>query len=94
MSALGHKQTLRRVRPTSALPPKADINPRNLNVRFVPIRDRSKRPGIGVDLLSEGAGAECRLPRRVAAILPGTLRDLHSPKSMGALLWLIWKAGS
>ena len=36
MSALGQKQTLGRVRPMSALPPKADIGPQSVNLRFVP----------------------------------------------------------
>jgi len=36
MSALGQKQTSRRVLPMSALPPIAD---RQLNVRFVPLAD-------------------------------------------------------
>jgi len=36
MSALGQKQTLGRVRPMSALPPKADIGSAGGDVRFVP----------------------------------------------------------
>jgi hypothetical protein len=36
MSALGHKRTLNRLRPMSALPPKADIAERPRHVRFVP----------------------------------------------------------
>jgi hypothetical protein len=36
MSALGHKRTSRHVRFMSALPPKANIVRRELNVRFVP----------------------------------------------------------
>jgi hypothetical protein len=39
MSALGQKQTLRKVRLMSALPPKADIGTQPRNVRFVPIAD-------------------------------------------------------
>jgi hypothetical protein len=39
MSALGHKRTLAQFSATSALPPKADIEWRLLNVRFVPIAD-------------------------------------------------------
>src|SRR5215471_16194423 len=35
MSALGHKRTLERFRPMSAIPPKADISRREMNVRFV-----------------------------------------------------------
>jgi hypothetical protein len=42
MSALGHKQTLKRFRLMSALPPKADIAQRGGNVRFVPIVDITK----------------------------------------------------
>jgi hypothetical protein len=46
MSALGQKQTLRRIKSMSALPPKADIPRRNLNVRFGPKADiREARPG-------------------------------------------------
>jgi hypothetical protein len=36
MSALGQKRTLEQVRVMSALPPKADINPRHQEIRFVP----------------------------------------------------------
>jgi hypothetical protein len=39
MSALGHKQTLRRVNRTSASPPKGDIRRRYWDVRFVPKAD-------------------------------------------------------
>jgi hypothetical protein len=39
MSALGQKRTLKRVRPMSALPPKADIAERRRHVRFVPKAD-------------------------------------------------------
>ena len=39
MSALGHKRTLREVRPMSALPPKADIDHYGRDVRFVPKAD-------------------------------------------------------
>jgi len=39
MSALGQKQTLMRVYPMSALPPKADIKSTSGNVRFVPKAD-------------------------------------------------------
>jgi hypothetical protein len=43
MSALGQKQTLRRVRVMSALPPKADIGTQSWNVRFVPLADIPSR---------------------------------------------------
>ena len=39
MSALGHKRTLKRPQPMSALPPKADIVGRDGDVRFVPKGD-------------------------------------------------------
>jgi len=39
MSALGQKQTLRRVRLMSALPPKADMDQQGCDVRFVPKAD-------------------------------------------------------
>ena len=39
MSALGHKRTFRSAIAMSALPPKADIEARQSNVRFVPIAD-------------------------------------------------------
>jgi hypothetical protein len=39
MSALGHKRTLRRFHPMSALAPKADIVRHGGNVRFVPKAD-------------------------------------------------------
>jgi hypothetical protein len=39
MSALGHKRTSADVKPMSALPPKADIDHHNSNVRFVPKAD-------------------------------------------------------
>ena len=39
MSALGQKQTSRRVLPMSALPPKADIAKCDHHVRFVPKAD-------------------------------------------------------
>jgi len=39
MSALGHKRTLKRLHPMSALPPKADIIQHDRDVRFVPKAD-------------------------------------------------------
>jgi hypothetical protein len=39
MSALGQKQTFKRVRLMSAIPPKADIAERRCHVRFVPKAD-------------------------------------------------------
>ena len=39
MSALGQKQTFKRLRLMSALPPKADITQHGSNVRFVPKAD-------------------------------------------------------
>ena len=42
MSASGQKQTLQRVRPMSAILPKADIDEVVRNVRFVPKADVSR----------------------------------------------------
>jgi hypothetical protein len=39
MSALGQKQTFSDINAMSALPPKADISQRRLDVRFVPKAD-------------------------------------------------------
>jgi hypothetical protein len=39
MSALGQKQTFKRLRLMSALPPKADMDRHSYNVRFVPKAD-------------------------------------------------------
>jgi len=39
MSALGQQRTLKRLRPMSALPPKADIAECRFHVRFVPKAD-------------------------------------------------------
>jgi hypothetical protein len=47
MSALGQKQTFPRVRLMSALPPKADINKRRSDVRFVPEADIGRLPLLG-----------------------------------------------
>jgi hypothetical protein len=43
MSASGQKRTFRRVQPMSALPPKADISRRELDVRFVPKADIGRK---------------------------------------------------
>src|SRR5262249_15568203 len=59
MSALGQKRTLKLFRLMSALPPKADISRRELNVRFVPkadiVKARLIASKIGADK-SAGAG--------------------------------------
>jgi hypothetical protein len=58
MSALGHKRTLKHVRPMSALPPKAGIAGRQLDVRFVP------KDGVGLQLSvpinASSAAATCQ----------------------------------
>jgi hypothetical protein len=43
MSAQGHKQTLKRTGPMSALPTKADMVQQGRDVRFVPQADISRR---------------------------------------------------
>jgi len=45
MSALGQKQTLGKVRPMSALPPKADMDQHGGDVRFVPTADFGNSAG-------------------------------------------------
>ena len=52
MSALGQKQTLKRLQPMSALPPKADIHRRDRHVRFVPVGDQRHRNKIKVIVAS------------------------------------------
>ena len=42
MSALGQQRTFHAELAMSALPPKADIRRRNLNVRFVPTADMGR----------------------------------------------------
>jgi hypothetical protein len=44
MSALGHKRTLRRIRPMSALPPKADMAQHARNARSGLIQCNKKDP--------------------------------------------------
>src|SRR5215467_97559 len=73
MSALGHKQTFRSVKPMSALPPKADIGTQSWNVRFVPKAD-----------IGEVYGTGHFRPRRIRACLVrvlsraiGSLKLLH-----------------
>src|SRR5262249_58199147 len=61
MSALGQKQTLGKVRPISALPPKADIDRACRDVRFVPKADictaaNSRQSRIGADEFSVAIG--------------------------------------
>jgi hypothetical protein len=43
MSALGQKQTSKLLEEMSALPPKADIHRRELDIRFVPKSEQSAR---------------------------------------------------
>ena len=70
MSALGQKQTSRLVRAMSALPPKADIEPRSRDVRFVP-KAEQQIPGLAMIRLASRqakgrtvatAGASASLP--------------------------------
>jgi hypothetical protein len=56
MSALGQKQTLRRVQRMSALPPKADIDERDRHVRS--LADIEARPFDVRFTPKSGAGAE------------------------------------
>ena len=56
MSALGQKQTSRRVRAMSALPPKADMDQSGCDVRFVPKADKVRRSKIALFDHLVGAG--------------------------------------
>jgi hypothetical protein len=55
MSALGQKQTSRRARAMSALPPIADIGTQSRNVRFVPKADKVQRNKIALYSITSSA---------------------------------------
>jgi hypothetical protein len=80
MSALGHKQTFRDVRPMSALPPKADIGSTCQDVRFVPIADIALLRAFS----ALGEGQKIRKLQRSRA----TQRSCadYSPPSLGGLI--------
>jgi hypothetical protein len=61
MSAVGQKQTSRPAWTMSALPPKADIEPHDGHVRFVPKAD--KRAAAKVPLFDHRAGTGEQLPK-------------------------------
>jgi hypothetical protein len=66
MSALGHKQTFGIFRLMSALPPKADINERDRDVRFVPKADSCTAAMVTTAIagnceFSPAVGAGCRV---------------------------------
>src|SRR5215472_10917521 len=54
--ALGQKRTLKRLRPMSALPPKADIADCDCDVRFVPKADSCTA---AIDVRSSAAPSQC-----------------------------------
>jgi hypothetical protein len=70
MSALGQKRTLGHVRLMSALPPKADIAERSLDVRFVPKADMR-------DLFNHHVSASNERGRHVNAIRLGSFKIDH-----------------
>jgi hypothetical protein len=80
MSALGHKRTLKRLQPMSALPPKAGIAGCNRHVRFVPKAD-SCTAAINAALLgqvlSNSPGAISALKRSVQELQRGCLYIVH-----------------
>ena len=62
MSAWGHKQTLKRLHPMSALPLKADIAQHDRNVRFVPKADIGGHSiTSSVSAMSEGGTSRPRI---------------------------------
>src|SRR5262249_30236158 len=70
MSALGPKQTLRRILVMSALPPKADIAERDWHVRFVPKADILRcSKNIGYSITSSAVA------RRVCGIVSPSARN-------------------
>jgi hypothetical protein len=70
MSALGQKRTLGHVRLMSALPPKADIAERCLDVRFVPKADMR-------DLFNHHVSASNERGRHVNAKRLGSFKIDH-----------------
>jgi hypothetical protein len=68
MSALGHKQTLDCCSLMSAIPPKADIAGRPLDVRFVPLGDIPYMHACGraglLFLIISGMAFQCAQVRR------------------------------
>jgi hypothetical protein len=90
-SALGHKRTLKRLHPMSALPPIADIAGRQLNVRFVPIPDLSRCSELSTfysiissAMLSRDAGIVSPSIRAVSALMTSSnLFDCNTGKSAG-----------
>src|SRR5262252_1354342 len=83
----GQKQTLRGVRPMSALPPKADIADRDEHVRFVPKADScGAAKKVAIRLLRRLCRArllapDVRLPQTPAGSLKKDARDRcrHAP---------------
>jgi hypothetical protein len=71
-SALGHKRTLRSALSVSALPPKADIPQRRLDVGFVPEADSCtaarSRYSITSSAPASSAAARCRAAGRISGL--------------------------
>jgi hypothetical protein len=74
MSQLVHKRTLRRVQTMSALPPKADIAGRQLNVRFVPKGDIAGHSISSSARITTDCGSV--RPNAFAALMPITISNL------------------
>jgi hypothetical protein len=70
MSALGQKQTLDWRPLMSALPPKADIAGRQLDVRFVPITDRPKFVLLEIVVVNLAGGRRLHSPGASRSAVP------------------------
>ena len=79
MSALGQKQTCAAQKGMSALPPKADIEGVECDVRFVPIADIEA----GCELFTLGAGFRAAISSRNRAATQSKVRK-ESPANVGA----------
>src|SRR5262249_17897732 len=66
MSALGQKRTFAHVRVMSALPPKADIDKQNCDIRFVPKADIAHRSMTVISSASPWRRS-CHMPLRTDA---------------------------
>src|SRR6516165_5747866 len=96
MSALGQKQTSKRLHPMSALPPKADIGTQPRNVRFVPKADicaaANSRYSITLSARERSEGGTVR-PSALAVfilIVSSNLVDACTGSSVGLVPLRIW----
>jgi hypothetical protein len=78
MSALGQKPTLKRFRPMSDLPPKADIVRHDRHVRFVPKADIGRRGWVRVSTAYRVV--RTRRQRRMTEAKSVSLRAVVKPR--------------